>query len=118
MRTVVGTVVSDKMQKTISVREDRMVKHPKYGKYIRRKSIYKAHDERGDAREGDIVEIVEARRISKNKHWRLLRVVRRGNADLGRVEGREDVIAATTVRRAPAAAPAPTADEGQEEAGA
>lgn len=78
MKTVVGTVVSDKMQKTITVREERMVKHPLYGKYIRRASTYKAHDERSEAREGDTVEILHARPLSKTKAWRLLRIVRRG----------------------------------------
>ncbi len=79
-RTVVGTVVSDRMDKTISVREDRLVKHPMYGKYIRRASIYKAHDENNDAHEGDQVEILESRPMSKTKHWRLARVLRRAGA--------------------------------------
>lgn len=76
-RTVVGTVVSDKMQKTITVREDRLVKHGVYGKYIHRASQYKAHDENGEAHLGDQVEILATRPLSKTKHWRLLRVVRR-----------------------------------------
>jgi small subunit ribosomal protein S17 len=79
-RTVVGTVVSDKMDKTISVREDRLVKHPMYGKYVRRASIYKAHDENNEAHEGDQVEILETRPLSKTKHWRLARVVRKAGA--------------------------------------
>ena len=77
MRTVQGTVVSDKMDKTITVREERLVKHPLYGKYVRRSTSYKAHDERNEAVAGDRVEIVATRPISKSKHWRLLRVVTR-----------------------------------------
>ena len=83
-KTVLGTVVSDKMEKTISVREERMVKHPLYGKYIRRSSVYKAHDERNQAREGDNVEILFSRPHSKTKNWRLLRIIRRGR--LGKAE--------------------------------
>jgi small subunit ribosomal protein S17 len=76
--TVVGTVVSDKMDKTITVREDRLVRHPMYGKYQRRGTTYKAHDERNEAHEGDQVEIRYARPLSKSKRWRLVRVLRRG----------------------------------------
>jgi len=75
-RIVTGTVVSDKMHKTISVRQERLVKHPLYGKYIRRATTYKAHDEQNQARLGDIVEIVHDRPISKTKNWRLVRVLR------------------------------------------
>ena len=77
-KAVVGTVVSDKMDKTITVREERLVKHPLYGKYVRRASTYKAHDERNEAREGDQVEIVHGRPRSKTKTWRLSRIVGRG----------------------------------------
>ena len=76
-RIVQGTVISDKMEKTITVRENRMVKHPLYGKYVRRKTVYKAHDERNEAHNGDVVEIVYTRPLSKTKCWRLVRVVRR-----------------------------------------
>ncbi len=74
-RTVIGTVVSDRMPKTISVREQRKVKHVKYGKYVVRNTTYKAHDEERKAKAGDIVEIAWARRLSKTKFWRLVRVV-------------------------------------------
>ena len=74
--TVVGTVVSDKMDKTIKVQQDRMVKHPLYGKYIRRSTTYKAHDENNDANVGDQVEIAFDRPISKTKNWRLVKVLR------------------------------------------
>ena len=75
-RVVTGKVVSDKMDKTISVRQERLVKHPLYGKYIRRATTYKAHDENNQARMGDVVEIAYGRPISKTKNWRLVRVVR------------------------------------------
>ena len=67
MKTVTGTVVSDKMDKTITVREERMVKHPLYGKYVRRATVYKAHDEANQAEAGDRVEILFTRPISKSK---------------------------------------------------
>ncbi len=76
-RTVTGTVISDSMDKTITVREERMVKHPLYGKYIRRSTRYKVHDEKNTAEAGDRVEIVSTRPISKTKHWRLLRILTR-----------------------------------------
>lgn len=75
-RTVTGKVVSDKMDKTITVRQERLVKHALYGKYIRRATSYKAHDENNTARIGDTVEITSARPISKTKTWRLVRVLR------------------------------------------
>ena len=74
--TVIGTVVSNKMQKTIVVREDRQVRHPLYKKYIKRSSKYVAHDAEDTAREGDVVEITFTRPMSKSKRWRLVRVVR------------------------------------------
>ena len=82
MRTVTGTVVSDRMDKTITVRDERLVKHPLYGKYVRRSTKYKAHDERNEAREGDRVEILFTRPVSKTKSWRLLRVLRRAGEEV------------------------------------
>ncbi len=72
----VGTVVSDKGDKTIRVRFDFTVRHPKYGKYIRRSSVLHAHDGENQAKMGDVVEIMSCRPISKTKCWRLMRVVR------------------------------------------
>ncbi len=72
----VGTVVSDKGAKTIKVRYDFTAKHPKYGKYIRRSTTLYAHDEKNEAKAGDIVEVVACRRMSKTKFWRLARIVR------------------------------------------
>jgi small subunit ribosomal protein S17 len=76
-RTLTGTVVSSKMQKTIAVSVERLVKHPKYGKYVRRTTKLLAHDENGECREGDVVDIAECRRLSSRKAWRLVRVVKR-----------------------------------------
>lgn len=71
----VGTVISDKMDKTIIVSVERKVKHPKYKKYVRRITKFRAHDENNEARSGDQVEIMETRPLSKTKNWRLLRVL-------------------------------------------
>ena len=114
MKTVLGKVVSDKMDKTISVREERMVKHRRYGKYIRRSSIYKAHDEQNSAREGDHVEILFTRPQSKTKNWRLLRIVRRAHSHVAPTEvGKSEVQAVVTpAKQAPDGAPdAPDAPE-------
>jgi small subunit ribosomal protein S17 len=75
-RVEVGVVTSDKMNKTRRVEIPRLVKHPKYGKYIRRRTICYAHDEKNESHTGDTVEIMETRPLSKMKHWRLVRVVR------------------------------------------
>ena len=72
----IGTVVSDKRDKTISVRFEYIVKHPMYGKYVRRSTTLQTHDEENRARSGDVVEVVACRRMSKTKCWRLERVVR------------------------------------------
>ena len=74
-RTLLGKVVSDKMDKTVSVLVERRVKHPLYGKIVRRSKKYLAHDENNQAKIGDIVEIQESRPISKNKSWVLSKVV-------------------------------------------
>jgi small subunit ribosomal protein S17 len=76
-RTLTGRVVSSKMQKTITVSVERLVKHAKYGKYVRRTTKLLAHDEHGEGREGDLVDIAECRRLSSRKAWRLVRVVKR-----------------------------------------
>jgi small subunit ribosomal protein S17 len=74
-RVVIGVVTSDKMNKTRRVEIPRLVKHARYGKYIRRRTICKVHDEKNESRIGDTVEIMETRPLSKTKNWRLLRVV-------------------------------------------
>jgi small subunit ribosomal protein S17 len=72
-----GRVVSDKMDKTITVSVDRFVRHPLYEKFVRRSTKLHVHDEKNEAREGDTVEVMAMRPLSKLKRWRLLRVVER-----------------------------------------
>ncbi len=72
---VVGEVISNKMQKTISVLVYRMVRHKKYGKFLKKTSVFKAHDEKGQAKVGDIVRIHETRPMSKTKRWALSEIV-------------------------------------------
>jgi small subunit ribosomal protein S17 len=74
-KTVTGTVISNKMDKTISVLIERTVKHPLYGKFMRRSTKLMAHDEANECNEGDIVVIEASRPLSKNKSWRLQKVV-------------------------------------------
>jgi small subunit ribosomal protein S17 len=76
MITVTGEVVSDKMDKTIKVLAYRLVRHKKYGKYIRKSSVFRAHDEENKAKNGDKVVIYETRPISKTKRWKLLEVLK------------------------------------------
>lgn len=75
VRTVVGRVVSNKMQKSITVLVERRVKHPLYGKFIRRSTKLHAHDEKNECGIGDTVRIMETRPLSKNKRWRLVEIV-------------------------------------------
>lgn len=72
---VIGQVVSDKMDKTISVVTYRMVRHEKYGKYLKKTTVMKAHDEKNIAKTGDTVRIFESRPLSKTKRWVLAEVV-------------------------------------------
>src|ERR1700755_606512 len=72
-----GRVVSDKMNKTVTVSIERLVKHPMYGKYIRRTTKLKVHDENNEAKEGDLVAIRPCRPMSRDKSWMLVRVVER-----------------------------------------
>ncbi|MGE0386750.1 MAG: 30S ribosomal protein S17 [Gammaproteobacteria bacterium] len=78
-RTLTGRVVSTKMAKTVAVVIDRQVKHPMYGKFIRRSTKLLAHDENGECREGDLVAIEECRPLSRRKSWRLARVIERAS---------------------------------------
>ncbi len=77
IRTVTGRVISDKMDKTATVLIERKVKHPVYGKYIRRSTKLHIHDENNACREGDLVTIQECRPLSKTKSWKLVEVVGR-----------------------------------------
>lgn len=82
-RTEIGVVTGDKMHKTRRVEIPRQVRHPKYGKIIRRRTICYVHDETNEAHLGDKVEIIESRPRSKTKRWDLLRIVeKRGDVDL------------------------------------
>jgi small subunit ribosomal protein S17 len=76
-RTVIGRVVSDKMDKTVSVKVERLIKHPVYGKYIRRSTKVLAHDESNECKFGDRVTLSECRPVSKNKAWQVVSVIER-----------------------------------------
>ena len=78
--TLTGTVVSSKMQKTVSVSVERLVKHERYGKYVRRTTKLLAHDENSECKEGDLVDICETRRLSSRKAWKVVRVVKPAGA--------------------------------------
>ncbi|GAB1263631.1 30S ribosomal protein S17 [Aurantivibrio infirmus] len=73
-RTLTGRVVSDKMDKTITVLIERRVKHPLYGKYVSKSSKLQAHDENNDCKSGDLVTIAESKPISKRKSWRMVKI--------------------------------------------
>ena len=77
LRTVEGRVVSNKMNKTVTILVERQVKHPLYGKYIRRSTKLHAHDEDNACNEGDVVRVSECRPLSKTKNWRVVEVVTR-----------------------------------------
>jgi small subunit ribosomal protein S17 len=79
-RTLTGRVVSAKMQKTVAVAIERLVKHPSYGKYVRRTTKVLAHDEAGDAKEGDMVAIAPCRPLSRRKSYTVVRVLERARA--------------------------------------
>jgi small subunit ribosomal protein S17 len=78
-RVVTGVVTSDKTQKTRRVEMSRLVKYPKYGKYVKRRTVCYAHDENNESAVGDTVEIIESRPMSKLKRWVLVKVVTKGN---------------------------------------
>ena len=94
-RTLIGKVTRDKMTKTRRVEIPRLVKHPQYGKYIKRRTICYVHDEQNESHNGDTVEIMETRPLSKSKSWRLIRVVSKAPSGVA--------------TPAPAAIPTPTA---------
>ena len=79
-KTAMGVVTSDKMQKTRRVEVDRLFRHSRYGKYLRRRTVCHAPDENNESRVGDTVEIMETRPLSKTKTWRIVRIVSRGEA--------------------------------------
>lgn len=79
VRTVTGRVVSDKMDKSITVLVERKVRHPIYGKYVKRSTKLHAHDENNDCKMGDVVSITECRPVSKSKSWRLVEIIERAS---------------------------------------
>lgn len=76
-RQIVGVVTSNKMDKTIAVKVERRIKHPIYGKFVRKSKKFLAHDETNDCNEGDVVRIVESRPLSRRKRWSLVEVIER-----------------------------------------
>jgi len=76
-RTIEGRVVSNKMQKTVTVLLERQVQHPLYGKVVRRSTKVHAHDEKGECKEGDMVRIIECAPLSKTKNWRVIEIITR-----------------------------------------
>jgi small subunit ribosomal protein S17 len=78
-RTVTGRVISNKMDKSITVLVERREKHPLYGKYVSRSSKLHAHDENNECNEGDLVAIAECRPLSKTKTWRLVEIIEKAN---------------------------------------
>jgi small subunit ribosomal protein S17 len=79
-RTLIGRVVSDKRAKTVTVQVERRVKHPIYGKIVIKSSKYHAHDEKGEYKLGDMIEITESRPLSKTKNWVVTRLVEKAAA--------------------------------------
>jgi len=78
-KSLVGVVSSDRMQKTVTVEVERRILHPRYHKYVKRKTKYKAHDQENAAGIGDTVRIVPTKPLSKHKHWRLVEVLAQAN---------------------------------------
>jgi small subunit ribosomal protein S17 len=76
-KILIGEVVSNKMTKTVSVRVDRLMKHPKFNRYVRRSRTFMAHDEQGVCQPGDRVQIIESRPLSRHKRWRVMTVLAR-----------------------------------------
>ncbi len=76
-KLMTGRVVSDSMQKTVVVTIERLVKHEEYGKYVRRRSRFKVHDEKDECKVGDVIRFMETRPLSKDKRWRLVDFVQR-----------------------------------------
>lgn len=74
-RTIVGTVISDKMDKTVTIKWETRKKHPLYKKFVKRQTKIKAHDEKNEASAGDTVKVIECRPISKEKSWRVVEIV-------------------------------------------
>ena len=88
----IGVVTSDKNSKTRRVEIPRLVQHPRYGKYIRKKTVCYVHDENDESHQGDLVEIIEGRRRSKTKRWELVRILDKNTAvDLAAMQAQSDI---------------------------
>jgi small subunit ribosomal protein S17 len=113
--TLVGVVTSAKAAKTITVEVERFVQHAVFGKFMKRWSTCYAHDEKGEAKEGDRVEIASTRPLSKLKRWRLVRVVEKGAAEIAAPEtpAKPKEPKAGKPAAKPAAKPAPPKGEGK-----
>ncbi|MEE9617385.1 MAG: 30S ribosomal protein S17 [Anaerolineae bacterium] len=85
-KQLVGRVMSDKMDKTVVVRVERLVRHPRYGKVLRRAKKYKAHDEWNRCHVGDLVRIVESRPLSREKRWVVERILKQAAGGVAEVE--------------------------------
>ncbi|HVE43445.1 MAG TPA: 30S ribosomal protein S17 [Planctomycetota bacterium] len=103
-RTVTGVVTADKMDKTVKVRVERLVSHPQFSKVLRKHYVCYAHDEKREAKLGDKVELMEARPISKLKHWRLVRVVEKAVAGSATDDARQAARPSTKADAKPAPA--------------
>ena len=116
--TLVGVVTSDKMAKTITVSVERIVQHPMFGKYFKRSTTCYAHDEKREAKEGDRVEIMSTRPLSRLKRWRLVRVVEKSAVIAPPAEAVEAPSAPKPAKPAKAGskAPAPAKAPGKKEA--
>lgn len=109
-RLLEGIVTRDKMAKTRRVEVERLVRHPKYGKFVKRRTVCYVHDEKNESHLGDTVEIVESRPLSKTKRWSLVKIVKKApSRTLSNLEG---AVAGSDVPGA--AAPAPTAAKTEE----
>lgn len=94
-KTREGVVISDRMDKTVVVLVERLMAHPLYGRVIRRRRKYMAHDENNECRVGDVVRIIECRPLSKRKSWRVLEVLRRESATISPAEALEESVEVT-----------------------
>lgn len=111
-----GTVVSDKMKKTLVVDVERSYRHPRYAKVIRAISRCYVHDEKGEAHQGDIIRIVECRPLSKLKRWRMLEIVKKGRGLQDRTKSEEEVRELHEELREDSAEALPATEEAQDTA--
>lgn len=114
-QTRVGTVISDKMDKTVVVLTETLFRHPQYKKFVKMRKKFKAHDEKNECRVGDRVSIMETRPISKEKHWRVTKILERDT--IAKVDIEEPLEVIMTKHRPAGAAEAAPAEETPRDAG-